>query len=141
MNTAQYDVARRPSSLRGRRASPTPPELANALGVGVGGPQAKIDPPSSRTVHTFDTRPDMNQGPHPHDLYAALGVTPAATPAEITDTQTRLQQVLAAYTLLRDPHRRAIYGQNIDNSMTALAASHLVDVEHSHEQWPRRRWM
>jgi curved DNA-binding protein CbpA len=67
------------------------------------------------------------------DPYAVLGVTPAATPAEIThafrvklralhpDTryagspagaETRLRQVLAAYALLRDPHRRAAYDQN-----------------------------
>jgi len=67
------------------------------------------------------------------DLYAILGVRPSATPAEIshayrallrrhhpdtrtTDDETQdatsdttLQQVLAAYTVLRDPARRADY--------------------------------
>jgi curved DNA-binding protein CbpA len=71
----------------------------------------------------------MTQSPDP---YAVLGVTPAATPAEIThafrvklralhpDTryagspagaETQLRQVLAAYALLRDPNRRAAYDQ------------------------------
>lgn len=69
----------------------------------------------------------MNQCPDP---YAVLGVTPAATPAEIAhafraklralhpDTrnagsaageETQLPQVLAAYALLRDPQRRSAY--------------------------------
>ena len=66
----------------------------------------------------------MNEHPDP---YAVLGVTPTATPAEIThafraklrtlhpDTgsaavsDTQLRQVLAAYGLLRDPDRRADY--------------------------------
>jgi len=69
------------------------------------------------------------------DLYAILGVSPTATPAEIShayrallrrhppDTRVSddkshgagsdmaLQQVLAAYTVLRDPARRADYDQ------------------------------
>jgi len=71
------------------------------------------------------------------DLYAILGVAPSATPAEIShayrallrrhhpdtrrpDDETRgagsdtaLQHVLAAYTVLRDPARRADYDRNI----------------------------
>lgn len=65
--------------------------------------------------------------PPPRDPYQTLGVTRAATPAEIAaayralvralhpDTQhepadpARLAEVLAAYTLLRDPPRRATY--------------------------------
>ncbi len=61
----------------------------------------------------------------PYDPYAVLGVTPTATPAEIThafraklrslhpDTRAaavgdaELREVLAAYGLLRDPDRRA----------------------------------
>ncbi len=66
----------------------------------------------------------MNEHPDP---YVVLGVTPTATPAEIThafraklrtlhpDTRSaaigdgQLRQVLAAYGLLRDPNRRADY--------------------------------
>ena len=66
----------------------------------------------------------MNEHPDP---YAVLGVTPTATPAEIThafraklrtlhpDTRSaaigdgQLRQVLAAHGLLRDPNRRADY--------------------------------
>lgn len=68
----------------------------------------------------------------PTDPYLVLGVSPTATPAEIThayrarlrahhpDTRHAppsktadddLRQVLAAYTLLRDPARRADYDQ------------------------------
>src|SRR5947209_17111245 len=63
------------------------------------------------------------------DFYAELGVAPDASPAEIThayrsllrqhhpDTRTgdlpsppeRLHRILAAYTVLRDPARRAAY--------------------------------
>ena len=64
------------------------------------------------------------------DPYFALGVLPTATHAEIThayrhylrdhhpdipsresnsEADERLRQVLAAYALLRDPHRRAAY--------------------------------
>jgi curved DNA-binding protein CbpA len=63
------------------------------------------------------------------DLYAELGVAPEASPVEIThayrallrehhpDTQTagppsppeRLRRIIAAYTVLRDPVRRAAY--------------------------------
>lgn len=70
------------------------------------------------------------------DLYAVLGVPPTATPAEIShayrvllrrhhpDTRgpddgssdagsdTALRQVLAAYTILRDPARRADYDRD-----------------------------
>lgn len=91
----------------------------------------------------------MNQGPDPTDLYAVLGVTPTATPAEIShafrvklralhpdthfagspaDAQTRLRQVLAAYALLRDPHQRAIYHQKhsteIDTAPVQIAITH-----------------
>jgi curved DNA-binding protein CbpA len=65
--------------------------------------------------------------PPPRDPYQTLGVTRAATPAEIAaayraliralhpDTQheptdpAHLAEVLAAYTLLRDPRRRATH--------------------------------
>lgn len=71
----------------------------------------------------------MNQCPDP---YAVLGVTPAASPTEIThafrvklralhpDTryagsaagaETQLRQLLDAYAQLRDRHRRAVYDQ------------------------------
>ncbi|GAA3892657.1 hypothetical protein GCM10022243_67040 [Saccharothrix violaceirubra] len=65
--------------------------------------------------------------PQPRDPYQVLGIARAATPAEIAtayralvralhpDAQhqpadpARLAEVLAAYTLLRDPRRRATY--------------------------------
>lgn len=71
-----------------------------------------------------------------YDPYAVLGVTPTATPAEIThafraklrslhpDTRSaavgdaELREVLAAYGLLRDSDRRA----NFDRTATAAAA-------------------
>jgi DnaJ-class molecular chaperone len=64
------------------------------------------------------------------DPYSVLGVSPTATHAEIThayrrrlrdhhpdirsresnsEADERLRQVLEAYALLRDPHRRAVY--------------------------------
>ncbi len=91
----------------------------------------------------------MNQCADRPNLYAVLGVTPTATPAEIShafriklralhpdsycagspaDAQTRLQQVLAAYTLLRDPQRRAIYDQkypaHIDTDTVHITVTH-----------------
>jgi curved DNA-binding protein CbpA len=75
-----------------------------------------------------------------HDPYAVLGVTPVATPAEINhafrvkvrdlhpDTRhpraggvagdSQLEQLIAAYHLLRDPERRARHDRNV----TAAAA-------------------
>jgi curved DNA-binding protein CbpA len=95
----------------------------------------------------------MNQCPDP---YAVLGVTPAATPAEIAhafrarlralhpDTrdagsgagsaageETQLPQVLAAYALLRDPQRRAAYDQQrpaqSDPAPVRINITHHVD--------------
>jgi curved DNA-binding protein CbpA len=70
-----------------------------------------------------------------HDPYAVLGVAPVATPAEINhafrvkvrdlhpDTRhalvggaagdNRLEQLIAAYHLLRDPERRALYDRSV----------------------------
>lgn len=70
------------------------------------------------------------------DPYAALGVSPRATQAEIghayrrqlrahhPDTRPatsavddeRFQQILAAYALLRDPHRRAEHDRSVSTS-------------------------
>lgn len=101
----------------------------------------------------------MNPGRSPSsDLYAVLGVTPTATPAEIThafrtklralhpdthhrgspaDAQTRLQQVLTAYTLLRDPHRRAIYDQK---HPTHTDTVHVTVTHHAPPNQPPPLW-
>jgi hypothetical protein len=90
-----------------------------------------------------------------HDPYAVLGVTPVATPAEINhafrvkvrdlhpDTRhapvggaagdTLLEQLIAAYHLLRDPERRALY----DRDITAKPDGPLlIPVTHHRSQSP-----
>jgi curved DNA-binding protein CbpA len=92
------------------------------------------------------------------DPYAVLGVLPTATQAEIThayrrhlrdhhpDTRQtahnsgadeRLRQILAAYALLRDPHRRADYdrGHRVPNDTGPVRIT-VTHIDSGDEQPP-----
>ena len=90
-----------------------------------------------------------------HDPYAVLGVTSVATPAEINhafrvkvrdlhpDTRdtlvggaagdTQLEQLIAAYRLLRDPERRALYDRDVSANPDAPLT---IPITHHRSQSP-----
>jgi len=92
------------------------------------------------------------------DPYTVLGVSPTATQAEIThayrrhlrdhhpDTRhkapnsgadERLRQILAAYALLRDPHRRAEYDRaHPAHKDTGPVRITVTRIDSTHEQPP-----
>jgi DnaJ-domain-containing protein 1 len=97
------------------------------------------------------------------DPYAVLGLTPAATQAEITHAyrrqlrdhhpdlrspepdapaDQRLGEILAAYALLRDPARRAAYDRahpvHRDAGPTRIAVTHDVPNPAHHDAGPTR---
>jgi len=108
--------------------------------------------PRRRTPPTFAIMTDETP-----DLYAVLGITAQATPAEIshayrsllrhhhpdtrvigdpvqaTASDNALQQVLAAYCVLGDPVRRAAY----DRGVAARSQPVIVRRQPQHPQSPR----
>ncbi len=96
------------------------------------------------------------------DPYTALGVSPTATQAEIThayrrhlrdhhpdtrhesnsgaddsDADERLHQILAAYAVLRDPHRRYEYDRaHVANSETSPVQISVTHFDATDEQPP-----
>jgi DnaJ-class molecular chaperone len=89
--------------------------------------------------------------------YLVLGVSPRATQAEITHAyrrqlrdhhpdmrppapsggaDERLRQILAAYTLLRDPHRRAAYDRTTEPARTQTGPIQIPVIGDNIEQQP-----
>jgi DnaJ-class molecular chaperone len=89
--------------------------------------------------------------------YVVLGVSPMATQDEIThayrrhlrdhhpdirpstpngDADERLRQILAAYALLRDPHRRAAYDRTTEPAPTQTDPIHIPVIRDNIEAQP-----
>jgi DnaJ-class molecular chaperone len=89
--------------------------------------------------------------------YVVLGVSPMATQDEIThayrrhlrdhhpdirppapngDADERLRQILAAYALLRDPHRRAAYDRTIEPTRTQTRPIQIPVIHDNIEEQP-----
>jgi DnaJ-class molecular chaperone len=89
--------------------------------------------------------------------YLVLGVSPTATQAEITHayrrqlrdhhpdmrsaaphgaTDEQLHQILAAYALLRDPHRRATYDRTATRARTPTNPTHIQVTHDNTEEQP-----
>lgn len=108
--------------------------------------------PSPSSRHGGKTRVSKMTNP-----YVVLGVSPRATQAEIThayrrhlrdhhpdirpstpsgDADERLRQILAAYALLRDPHRRAAYDRTTEPVPTQIGPIRIPVIHDNIEEQP-----